>query len=141
MSRSTLIAPLSLLLLASCASTHPIEPSLAPASVAFSSAQRIEVTLANFEFRPQQIALVAGQPIVLVLSNTTDGGHNFAAADFFAAAQVRAEDAATIASGAVEVPAHDSIAIGLVPTAGAYRLACTHFGHSALGMTGSISVE
>ncbi|KLE36128.1 hypothetical protein AAW00_05440 [Aurantiacibacter luteus] len=118
-----------------------LTPQIAPASTAFAQAQRIEVTLSNFAFAPQTLSLRAGQPVVLVLTNASNGGHNFAAPDFFAATQIAQSDAAVIADGQVEVAANSSVELRLVPRAGAYDVECTHFGHSIRGMIGSIVVR
>ena len=127
--------------LAACASSHPIEPRLAPASVDFTAAAVQRVELSNFDFNPREIRLRAGRPYTLVLANVGSGGHDFAAPEFFAAAQVRASDAAMVASGKIEVAGGTSEQVHLVPAAGEYDLVCTHTGHALLGMKGRIIVE
>ncbi|GGD54366.1 copper-binding protein [Erythrobacter arachoides] len=129
------------LALSACAIPTTLTPQIAPADTSFASAQRIEVTLSNFAFDPQTISLRAGQPVVLVLTNTTGRAHNFAAPDFFAATQIAQSDAAVIADGQVEVAPGGSVELRLVPRAGAYDLECTHVGHSIRGMIGSIVVR
>lgn len=128
-------------LLAACASTHAIQPQLAPASVNFGSAKAERVELANFDFTPRRIHLRAGEPYELVLANMASGGHDFAAPEFFAAAQIKPSDAPLVAEGKVEVPAASTRKVHLVPAAGTYKLVCTHVGHSLLGMTGTIVVD
>jgi len=128
-------------LLAACAASHPIQPQLAPASVDFGGAAVERVELANFDFTPREIRLRAGRPYELVLANVASGGHNFAAAAFFAAARIRPADAALVAKGEVEVPGGATRTVHLVPAAGTYRLVCTHTGHALLGMTGTIVVS
>ena len=135
------IALLATALLAGCATSHPIEPQLAAASVNFASADEERVELANFDFTPREIHLRAGRPYDLVLANVGTGGHDFAAPEFFAAARIRPDDAAMIAQGKVEVPAGATRHVHLVPAAGRYKLACTHTGHALLGMTGRIIVD
>jgi uncharacterized cupredoxin-like copper-binding protein len=135
---SAIVASLSL---AACATVQPIEPRIAPATVSFSGAAEQRVELANFDFAPREIHLRAGRPYELSLVNVASGGHDFAAPEFFAAAQVRAADAALIASGKVDVPGGATRRVHLVPAAGEYRLVCTHTGHALLGMTGRIVVE
>ena len=131
----------AIILLAACASSHAIEPQLAPASVNFTGAAQQRVELANFDFNPREIHLRAGRPYTLVLANVASGGHDFAAPEFFAAAQVRPDDAATIASGKVEVAGGTTQQVHLVPAAGEYDLLCSHTGHALLGMKGKIIVE
>lgn len=136
------IAPLAAtVLLAACASSHPIEPQIAPASVDFAAATQHRVELSSFDFTPEEIRLSAGQPYELVLVNVSSDGHNFAAPEFFAAAQVQADDSELIASGDVDVPAGASRTIHLVPAAGTYDLVCTYTGHALFGMKGTIVVE
>jgi uncharacterized cupredoxin-like copper-binding protein len=124
-----------------CASSHPIEPRLAPASVSFAGATEQRVELANFDFTPREVHLRAGQPYELVLVNIASGGHDFAAPEFFAAGQVRPDEAALVAEGEIEVPGGATRRIHIVPAAGRYDLVCTHTGHALLGMKGRIVVE
>jgi uncharacterized cupredoxin-like copper-binding protein len=128
-------------LLAGCASSHSIQPQLAAATVNFSSATEERVELANFDFTPREIRLRAGRPYDLVLANVGSGGHDFAAPEFFAAAQVRADDAPAIAEGKVDVAGGATRHVHLVPAAGRYELVCTHTGHALLGMKGRIIVD
>jgi uncharacterized cupredoxin-like copper-binding protein len=128
-------------LLAGCASSHPIQPQLAPASVNFGSATEQRVELANFDFTPREIHLRAGRPYDLVLTNVASGGHDFAAPEFFAAAQIRSQDAALVSEGKIDVAGGATRHVHLVPTAGRYELVCTHTGHALLGMKGKIVVD
>ncbi len=128
-------------LLAGCASSHPIEPQLAPASIDFGGAAGERVELANFDFTPHEIHLRAGRPYTLVLTNVGSGGHDFAAPEFFAAALIKPDDAALVAEGEIDVPGNATRTVHLVPAAGTYKLVCTHTGHALLGMTGSIVVD
>lgn len=128
-------------LMAGCASTHRIEPRLASSSVDFAGAEAVEVRLTNFDFAPPRLDLTAGRPYVLRIVNAASGGHDFTASEFFAVARVAPEDAARIGSGQVELDGGETASIRLVPTAGEYKLVCTHFGHAALGITGKIVVR
>ena len=102
----------------------------------------IPVQLTNFKFTPNQIVLQHGQPYVLSLTNAADGGHNFAAPAFFAAASVAAADQPLLKKGSVEVPAGQVREIHLVaPAPGQYDLKCTHFLHAGFGMKGTIVVQ
>jgi uncharacterized cupredoxin-like copper-binding protein len=127
-------------LLGGCASTHAIAPRVASAGVDFGQAETVEVTLSSFAFQPSEIRLQAGKPYLLKLVDVS-GGHDFTAPEFFAAAQVAPEDAAKVAKGQVELKGGESAVIHLVPAAGTFDLACTHFGHAALGMKGKIVVQ
>lgn len=102
------------------------------------SARRIEVQLSSFDFTPSTISLRAGQPAVLHLVNTGNGGHNFAAPQFFAAAT---GVSGPVRNGTIEVGGHQSVDVRLTPARGHYRLRCTHTLHSTFGMRGEIVVE
>ena len=115
----------------------------APAAVAQpdTAARTVEVHLSSFSFDPSALSLRHGESIDLRLVNTGNGGHNFAAPQFFAAATIAPADAALIRRGAVEVAGHQAVDIHLVvPAAGHYELRCTHPLHSSFGMHGAIDV-
>jgi uncharacterized cupredoxin-like copper-binding protein len=102
----------------------------------------LNVEMSNFEFTPNRILLEHGRPYVLRLANAADGGHNFTAREFFAAAAVAAEDRRYISDGAVEVPPGQVREIRLTaPAAGEYRIKCTHSLHKLMGMSGKIIVR
>ena len=139
--RSLLVAA-AIALAGGWASAQPIEPGLTTSSADFTKAKTVEVDLSSFDFTPSLIQLEAGKPYVLKIVNTAKkGGHNFSAAKFFAAAAVSPQDAAKIAGGKIELRRGETASIHLVPTAGTFKLTCTHFGHSILGMTGRIVVR
>lgn len=110
----------------------------AAAAQAPGSARTVEVQLSNFDFTPATISLRAGQPIVLHLVNSANGGHNFAAPQFFAAAT---GVSGPVRNGTIEVGGHQTVDVRLTPTGGHYRLRCTHTLHSTFGMRGEIVVE
>lgn len=94
----------------------------------------ITVNLSSFRFDPASIRLVHGRPYLLRLVNQSEGGHNFVAPAFFAAARV--------ARSRFEVPGNRTIEVALVaPAAGRYVVKCTHFTHTVRGMKGMIIVE
>jgi plastocyanin len=101
----------------------------------------VEVRLSSFDFDPATIRLRAGQPVVLRLTNTSSGGHNFAAPQFFAAAAIAAGQDVPIRDGTIEVGSHQTVSVRLIPARGTYRLRCTHTLHTAFGMRGEIQVE
>lgn len=118
-------------------------PLLLAASPAVESntPQRIEVILADFSYSPQSVRLPPQEQIVLRLTNRGSGGHNFAAPEFFAAAQLEPASVALVRKGKVEVKKGASVDLTLIPAAGRYKLKCTHFLHSGFGMKGEIIVE
>ena len=98
------------------------------------SATPVTVNLSNFRFDPAVIRLVPGRPYVLRLVNQSDGGHNFVAPQFLAAAR--------LAQTEIEVPGNRTVEVALVaPAAGRYKVKCTHFTHSMRGMKGEIIVQ
>ncbi|MEQ1687938.1 MAG: cupredoxin domain-containing protein [Sphingopyxis sp.] len=102
----------------------------------------VTITLTSFAFTPEVTTLEHGQRYVLHLTNTSGGGHNFAAPEFFAAATIAPADRAKINRGRVEVEGHESVNIHFTaPAAGNYALHCTHFLHTSFGMRGSIVVR
>jgi len=104
-------------------------------------ARSVEVDLSSFSFAPSTLRLAHGETIALHLVNTGNGGHNFSAPQFFAAATINPADAARIRRGTIEVPGHQSVDIRLVvPAPGRYELRCTHPLHSTFGMRGAIEV-
>jgi uncharacterized cupredoxin-like copper-binding protein len=111
---------------------------LAVPAAAQPEARTVEVTLSNFDFTPSAVRLRAGEPIVLHLVNSANGGHNFAAPEFFAAASAVS---GPVSGGKVELHGHQSVDVRLTPARGHYHLRCTHMMHTAFGMSGEIDVE
>jgi plastocyanin len=118
-------------------------PLLLAASPAVESntPQRVEVILADFSYSPQTVRLRPNEQIVLRLINRGSGRHNFAAPEFFAAAQLEPASVALVRKSKVEVKKGTSVDLTLTPAAGRYKLKCTHFLHSSFGMKGEIIVE
>jgi plastocyanin len=116
--------------------------SAATRSPAGGRAQPVNIVLTDFAFTPQNMRLHHGQAYQLRLVNRGSGGHNLAAPEFFAAAQVSPADAATVAGGRIEIGKGESRTVRLIPVvAGRYGMSCTHFLHAGFGMTGSIIVD
>jgi plastocyanin len=96
--------------------------------------------MSNFEFDPNDIRLKVGLPLRLRLVNVSNGGHDFSAPSLFAASRLPPSTSSP-PNGTVEVPAHQTVEIGLVPQVpGKYSLECTHILHSAFVMQGTIEV-
>ena len=112
---------------------------LAAPAAALAQPHTVDVRLSNFDFTPKTIHLRAGEPVVLRLTNSSNGGHNFSAPQFFAAA--RLAPGQSVARGAVEVASHQTVSVELTPARGSYRLRCTHRLHTAFGMKGQIVVD
>ncbi|WP_375196853.1 cupredoxin domain-containing protein [Sphingobium sp.] len=108
----------------------------------WNDARPLTLTLSSFRFEPADIVLEHGVPYRLHLVNSASGGHDFAAREFLAAARIRPQDAPKIRDGRIALSGGESTDVTLIaPTPGTYRLRCTHFMHSAFGMTGRIVVR
>ncbi|MBF7014543.1 cupredoxin domain-containing protein [Novosphingobium sp. HR1a] len=113
-----------------------------PPAADWSHAETLAVELSSFKFAPSTITMKQGRTYDLHLTNVSSGGHDFAAREFFAAAQVMDGDRARITGGKVSLDAGQSIDVHLVaPAAGSYKVRCTHLMHSTFGMTGEIVVQ
>ncbi len=116
--------------------------SMAPAATPdWQQAELVQVTLSNFAFTPAALHLRKGQAYRLHFVNAGSGGHNFSAPEFFKAAQVDPGDAGTLHDGTVDLEKGEAKDVRLVPTAGSYKIKCTHFMHTTFGMKGSIDVN
>ena len=107
------------------------------------TAEVVSVSLTSYAFTPSTITLKAGKTYRLHLTNGSQKGHDFTAAEFFAASTIAPEDNAKLEEGAeIEVDANQSTDIMLTPNhAGTYPLTCSHFMHTTLGMKGTIVVQ
>ena len=117
--------------------------ALAAPAAAAPQAAPVEVVLANFSFTPAELHLHAGQSTTIHFVNTGSGGHDFTAAEFFAAATMDAANRAKVggAKGRVSLGKGQAIDVTLSPKAGEYAVHCSHFLHSTMGMTGKIRVD
>lgn len=108
----------------------------------WSRAEVVAVQLSSFRFTPATITLKQGRAYDLHLENRASGGHDFAAKEFFSAAQIMDADRAKASGGKVSLAAGQSVDVHFIaPHAGTYKLRCTHFMHSSFGMTGEIVVQ
>jgi uncharacterized cupredoxin-like copper-binding protein len=131
--------PLRLILLSTLAAAS--SAAFGQAGPDWAHAPQVDVTLANFSYRPKTIHLRAGRPVVLHLVNSASGGHDFTAKGFFAASAIRPQDRSAVAGGSVELKGHQSRDVALVPRPGRYPLKCGHAFHKMFGMTGEIVVD
>lgn len=102
----------------------------APATVA--------IALSNYQIAPAVIHLEAGQPVRLVFTNGSGGGHDFTAPEFFAHATAVT---GPVDHGEVDLVGHASVSVMLTPARGTYRAKCTHFAHRMMGMSATIVVD
>ena len=106
------------------------------------TATPISVTLTDYAFTPGTLDLKTGATYQLHFVNSGSKDHNFSAPEFFAAAQVAADDQAKLSKGIVELGSGKSVDITVTPgQAGTYAVECTHFMHKMMGMHGNIVVQ
>ena len=103
--------------------------------------EAINILLSDYAFAPAALNLKAGTAYHLHFTNAGTKDHDFTAREFFAASQVAPEDQAKIKRGTVEVEKGKDIDVTVTPGAGNYKVTCTHFMHSAMGMHGTITVQ
>lgn len=134
MSRRQAVAALAVLILTSSAGAQP--------STDWSDARLLTLRLSSFKFEPSEIILQHGVSYRLHFENASSGSHDFAVKAFFDQARLRPEDQAKISKGRIELGGGESVDIYLIaPSPGSYKVRCTHFMHSAFGMTGRIIVQ
>lgn len=152
-----LLSALALATLVACASGDEVRQTPpegylrdAPARVAatdWSTAETVEVVLAEYHFAPPTLDFEAGRPYRLLLRNTGSSAHTFSAPDFFQAIAVQR----LVSAGGeqvqpyiknIEIPAGARKEVFFVPVrAGSYGLECSVFLHDAFGMTGEINIH
>jgi plastocyanin len=70
--------------------------------------------------------------------NAGGRSHDFTAREFFKAARITSGKAP---GGKIELHGGERATVDLVPAAGVYKVHCSKFMHSSLGMKGSIVVQ
>ncbi len=102
----------------------------------------LTVELSSFKFTPAVMTLRKGEPYHIRFVNTSGGGHDFVAKEFFAASTLSPEDAAKVHGGEIELSGGEAVEITATPNAaGTYKSHCSHFMHSSFGMKGRIVVQ
>lgn len=108
----------------------------------WSQAKPLTIELSSFKFTPATETLQHGTAYRIHFVNTSSGGHDFVAKEFFAGSIVAPEDRAKITNGGVDVDGHGSVDVRLIPNrTGSFKVHCSHFMHSSFGMTGTITVQ
>lgn len=92
----------------------------------------------SYGFSPSQLRLSAGQAVTLTFVNQSGSDHDFVAKTFFGRSRITAGAAP---EGEIDLPAHSSRSITLVPQVGTYKAHCSHFLHAQMGMTDEIVVQ
>lgn len=105
-------------------------------------AQAVSVELSSFKFSPATLTLQHGVVYRIRFSNTSHGGHDFVAKEFFAGASIAPQDRAKVKNGGIDVDGGETVEVQLVAgQPGTYKSHCSHFMHSMFGMTGTIVVQ
>lgn len=104
--------------------------------------QDIGIVVQNFSFTPNVLRLQRNTTYTLHLTNRATGGHSFSAPELFGAVTIPQEEKAKIDGGKIEVPPGQTVDVTFTPIkAGTYRIVCSHFLHSTMGMHGEATVE
>lgn len=128
------------LVIALLLAVYPAMPLAQPTVQA--SETTLTVELSNFKFTPERLTLRQGEHYRIRFVNVVGKGHDFVAREFFASSTLSPEDSAKIDKGRVRLRGGESVEVALTPNrAGVYKVHCSHFMHSAFGMTGSIVVR
>ena len=98
----------------------------------------VVVQIWSFGFGPQPLRLEAGKPVTLTFANQSGADHDFTAQDFFRSATITSGAAP---NGEIELKAHETKTVTLVPRAGTYHAHCSHFLHKQMGMSDEIIVS
>jgi uncharacterized cupredoxin-like copper-binding protein len=111
----------------------------AAAAVDRSAAQTVEVRMLEYEFIPSALRLRHGVPYRLHLVNAGKEGHDFTAADFFAAVQVENPEVLKDGKSIYLPPGAAADIYFIAPAAGLFAPRCAD--HDWAGMTATIIVD
>lgn len=89
------------------------------------------IQLSSYAYAPSPIRLVAGKPVTLTFVNVSGKGHDFSAKEFFASSRITT---GSVLNGKIDLGAHESKSITLIPVAGTFKVHCSHFMHDSMGM-------
>lgn len=105
------------------------------------TAAEYDVLLTSYAIQPKVLKLKAGEPVRLRFVNNSNEPHRFAAAAFFAHAEVPEHLRGLVRHGAVFVAPLSEETLVLVPKAGRYSVSGGPLAQRLLGMHGRIVVE
>jgi plastocyanin len=112
----------------------------AAAPVDWSSAQRIEIRMIEYELIPNELRLRRGDPYQLHLVNTGKEGHDFTAPDFFNSVEVK--NAGVLGASGTSIflqPAQTTDVYFIARNAGLFAPRCAD--HDWAGMTATIVID
>ena len=108
--------------------------------VDWSSTQRVEIRMIEYEFVPNQLRFRRGLPYQLHLVNAGKEGHDFTAPDFFTSVQVRNTDALNESKTSVFLRPEQTIDIYFIAqNPGLFAPRCAD--HDWAGMTATIVID
>jgi uncharacterized cupredoxin-like copper-binding protein len=108
--------------------------------VDWSSAQRVEMRMIEYEFLPNQLRLRRGLPYQLHLVNAGKEGHDFTAPDFFSSVQVKNKDSLSESGNSVFLhPEQTTDIYFIAQNAGLFASRCAD--HDWAGMTATIVID
>ena len=99
---------------------------------------QVSVVLTSHRFTPSPLHLSGGVPVRLIISNQSSEAHDFTAPQFFASSKL---EKAQIPGGKIRLGPDERAVVNLTPRRGSYKLKCTRFGHTFLGMSTMIIVH
>jgi plastocyanin len=118
------------------------EAGAEPAAVDWSNVKTVQVGMAHFDFTAKSLQFHANVPYRRRFTNSASHGHSFDAPEFFAAVTIAPEDESKVVKGEVEGEGGRTVEVKFVPSSvGSYGFHCSHFLHSAFGMTGHVLIE
>lgn len=117
-----------------------VAPGAAPGQE-WPRAPEYDVLLTSYDIAPRVIRLEAGRAVRLRFVNNSNQTHAFTARAFFASAEIRGRDGATVRGGRIKVGPGETRTVALVPQAGRYAMRSGNFFWRLMGMNGKIIVE
>ena len=115
--------------------------ALPAAAQEWRTAPEYDLLLTSYAIQPKVLRLKAGEPVRLRFVNNSNEPHRFAAAAFFARAELRERERTMVRRGSLEVAPLSEQTLVLVPHAGRYRMTGGSVAQRLLGMNGRIVVE
>lgn len=98
----------------------------------------VTIVMSSYAYAPAPLTLTAGRPVRLQFQNIAGKSHDFTAPEFFARAWMLS---GRVPGGKISLGAGQTTVVDLVPAAGTYRVHCSKFLHSGLGMKAQIVVR
>jgi len=137
---SSLFAGLAAVLMICCAHAQSTAPTARFAGIDWTKAEVVTVTMVDYAFSPQRVALHHGVPTRLHLVNGSADIHDFTAPDFFKTVDFRDPSVVGSSGVGIVVDPHQERDIDLIARLpGHFGLICAD--HDWAGMTANIVVD